>query len=689
MASQIEEEKRVTKRWVLELIFIVVALVIYSLRLVDWQIINGAAFLERANTSNTYTMQTEAKRGEILDVNGVDLAVNFTGFKIVFDRIYLKEGTENEIILELISLMEQKDEKWIDILPIFLTAEGQFEFMPEKDKEVAELKKVLKLNSYATAQNCINHMVENYKITAQSDEEVRKLCSVRYNMTKSGFEQSMTAPYTFADGISSETVAIVSERAHMMPGVDIRTSTIRKYVNGTVAPHIVGTVGKLTQEEYDELKETYRLDDTIGKSGIEAAMEKYLRGEGGSKMVEATAGGSVINVVETKNASPGDTVYLTIDAKLQQVANKSLQKNVEGAKSVASDCKSGSVVVLNVKDFSVLAAATYPSYDLTKYVEDNDYYNQIVTDEVNTPLVNRAFNGAFTPGSIYKPVVACAALQESAISQNDTIYCNGRYDYYEDSGFYIRCMGVHGGIPVRTALAKSCNVFFAETGRRLGIESLDLYAKRFGLGILTGVEVYESKGVLAGPEFSKSMGSVWYDGNTSQAAIGQSDNMFTPLQLATYTGIIANGGNRYRTHIIRKITDYTRKNIIMQNDPENPELLEKVGVSEENLDIVREGMRQVVTNGTATEFSSYGVAIAAKTGTAETGINKSDHTTFICYAPYENPEIAISVVIEHGKQGVWSKNIARDVLDAYFYQKGIEDIPPTNIDISQASTTQQ
>ncbi len=653
-------------RWFIILGVAVVFMLVFVQRLVDWQIINGEYYKEKAISSSSYIVNTDAKRGEILDVNGQGLAINETGYKIVFDRLYMKEDTENDIILKLIEILGAKGEKWIDELPIYITESGTYEFVSDKDDEVAAMKKVLKLNTYATAQNCMTQMIEDFSCKDYSQEDQRNICSVRYNMTLKGYYQYMTKPYTFADNISQETVSIVSELTQSsMRGVEIQGSTIRKYVQGTLAPHIVGLIGKLTQEEYEELKDTYSLDDTIGKSGIEAAMEDYLKGESGRKVVEANENGSIVNSEETKNADPGDTVYLTIDSDIQSAANKSLAENVEGAKKYsARDCKSGAVVVLNVKDFSILAASTYPTYDQQKYIDDNDYYNQIVTDLTYTPLVNRAFTGAFTPGSIYKPVVACAALEENVIGENETINCSGAYTYYKSSGFVIKCMGVHGNTAVRNALSKSCNVFFAETGRRVGIETLDLYAKRFGLGIKTGVEVYESKGVLAGPEYSKEMGGVWYDGNTSQAAIGQSDNMFTPIQLATYTGIIANGGNRYRTHVVRKITDYTRKNLVMQNDPENPELIENVGISEKNLNIVREGMRAVVTSGTASDFNSYPVKIAAKTGTAENV--GSDHTTFICYAPYEKPEIAISVVIEHGSAGKWSKNVARDILNAYF-----------------------
>lgn len=659
---EMENENSLKKRYIAIIVAVISIFTFFIVRLVDWQIINGAAYRGRVDRSNSYSVQTEAVRGEILDANGLELAVNSTGYKIMLDHLYLQRGTENNIISDLLDLMEKKGEPWLDILPISVSSSGSYEFIADKDDEIKKLKKTLVLNSYATAKDCMENLIQKYNCKEYPKKKQRDIISVRYGMTKAGYDNSITCFYTFAENISQELVAIVSEKSQVISGISIGTTAVRKYLNGTVAPHIVGRVGSLSQEEYDKLKDTYKLDDKIGKNGIEKVMEEYLKGKGGEKLVEATSGGSVLNVLEVEKAYPGKTIYLTIDSRIQQVANKSLEENVLAAKRIGiKDCKAGAVVALSVKDFSVIAAATYPSYDLQQYVESKDYYNQIASDTVSTPLLNRAFNGAFTPGSVYKPAVASAALEEGAITKSSNITCNGRFDYYAGSGFYIRCMGHHGSIPVMTALAKSCNVFFSETGRRLGIDSLDLYARKFGLGIKTGIELSESAGILAGPEYSNSMGAIWYAGNTSQASIGQSDNMFTPLQLATYAATIANGGNRYKTHVVKKVTDYVREETILEK---NAELVENVGISDENLGIVKEGMRQVVLSGTATDFRGFPIAVAGKTGTAQN--SGTDHTTFICFAPYDKPEIAIAVVIEHGSKGMLSKNVARDILKAYF-----------------------
>ena len=318
-------------------------------------------------------------------------------------------------------------------------------------------------------------------------------------------------------------------------------------------------------------------------------------------------------------------------------------------------------MALNVNDFSVLAAATYPGYDLTKFMEDKSYYAELYKDKT-LPLLNRAFSGAYAPGSIYKPLVACAALQEGKLTAQETIFCGGSFNYY--TGYRLRCMGHHGAAKLVNALAKSCNVYFAELGRRLGAETLADWARKFGIGVKTGIEIGESQGILAGPQHCEAVGAKWYPSGSSQAAIGQSDNMFTPVQLATYAATIANGGNRYKTHLVSKIMDYNRSKTIKEF---GPELVEATGVSPENLENVKKGMREVVLSGTARDFSGYPIPIAAKTGTAQN--SGSDHTTFICFAPYEKPEIAIAVVVAHGKLGAVSKNVARDIMDVYFNLK--------------------
>ena len=427
--------------------------------------------------------------------------------------------------------------------------------------------------------------------------------------------------------------------------------------------------GAINAEEYAALQDQgYTQNDEIGKTGIEAALESTLRGSEGEKRLDIDSDGDVTGETVTKEPENGDTVFLTIDSKLQQAAADALAEQVQAAQRQYSECEGGAVVVLDTRDFSVLAAASYPTYDLSRYGSDSDYTSALLTDE-NSPLLDRAFGSAFTPGSIFKPAVALAALQEGVITRNTTFTCNHVYMRFANSGYTPRCTGNHGTISVETALARSCNIFFFETGFYTTIAKMNAYCQQLGLGEKTGVEIDEVTGTLASPaEKEASTGGVWTPVDTIQAAIGQHDNLFTPAQLAAYTATIANEGTRKQVHLVDHVTDYSRSETLSTTDPavivDNSDYS---FLSAENLDTVQAGMRAVCTTGTArANFSDYPVAIAAKTGTAETGSASSENTTFIAYGPYEDPEIAVAVVIDHGVQGTYSQGVAKAIFDAYF-----------------------
>lgn len=655
-------------------VFLIIVLLIifgmFTARLVDWQLINGDKYDRVAKSSTSYTVETESLRGEILDVNGVGLAVNSTGYQIVIDKLYMDDDKLNDTLISLITLMEKCGEKWIDALPIVVNGD-EYSFAEDMEEEIAELKNKdnLNMNPYSTAEECMAKLIETYECQNYSKKDQRNIISVRYNMNRMGYSKS--EPYTFADEISADTMAIISENFQDVAGVDVRSSTVRTNPNGTAAAQIVGAYGAISSDEYKEKADKgYALNDKIGKFGIEKSYESQLRGKSGSKLISASSKGNVLDVVETKNAEPGNTVYLTIDTKYQLLAQQALEEATKeaqdiakqtGAKNSGEDCISGSVVMLNVKDFSVICAATYPTYDLSKYWED---YTEIAQTK-GDPLINRAFQSAFTPGSTFKPLVASAALEEKAISQSTKINCTGVYDYYQ--GLRINCMGVHNSINVIDAIAVSCNYFFNDLGRRLGIESIESYAKRVGFGSPTGVELCEGEetsGAIAGPENSKSWGSEWYPGNTVQTAIGQSDTLISPVQLATYAATLANNGTRLQTHIVRKVVSYDRKTVISENDPDNPTVVDNMGVSKENLTIVKEGMIKAINETYSGVFGDFEIQVVGKTGTAEN--NGSDHANFICYAPADNPQVAIGVMIEHGTKSSVAMNVAKKLLTQYF-----------------------
>lgn len=656
------------------IVCIVIILLIFAgfiFRLYDWQIVHGEDYAEISKQASTYTETSYATRGKILTNDGVELATNNMSYTIVLNKIYMKDNETNSVIAKLISLCETCGTQWYDVLPILVDGEGyKFDKGAEGDVEYIKSSAMLNDDSLENATDIMNGLIERYDAENISDKQMkRNVVSVRYNMEKKGY--SYSAVYEFAEKVSKEAISVISERTQNISAVEIRTVMERVVKNGTLIPHVVGVVGALSQEEYDEHKDDgYALDDKIGKFGIEASMEKYLRGEAGKREVTKDYEGNIISEKDTKEARPGDTVYLTIDSKLQKVANKSLASNVAKAqangeavaaekkeKLQGEDCEAGAVVMLSVKDFSVLAAATYPSYDLGQYW-DTDYNEWLYSDD-SLPLYSRAFNGAFQPGSTFKPLTAIAALQEGIITPSFSYECTGHYNHYPN--FTINCLSVHGNNDLETAIAKSCNSYFAEVGRLTGITSLYLYAEKFGLGMETGIEVDESTGILAGRDSEE-----FYAGSTCQAAIGQSDNTFTPVQLATYAATIANNGVRYRTHLVRKIVSYDGEEVILDNDPKKPEVMADAEIDEKNIESVKRGMRAVLSEGgtASSYFEGFKVKVAGKTGTAENA--GSDHAVFICFAPYDKPEVAIAVVLEHGAWTRFTGAIARDLLTEYF-----------------------
>lgn len=685
-SANADEKKKdsATLRMIICVILLIVIFGGFALRLFDWQIVHGDEYKELSAASTAHTVQSDATRGEILDVNGAPLAVNETAYNIVLNKVYASDDNDlNLIIINLLNTLNECGEEYIDELPISIM-DGGFVFDEGSEGDVEYIESPVMLNKEGlTADEIIDGLAKRYHADNIEDPFTkRSVVSVRYNMEKKGFSYEQV--YVVADDVSSDTVAVVSERNQTVPAVEIRTVNERVIKNGELIPHILGVVGKLNEEEYASHKdEGYSLDDVIGKFGIEAALEDQLRGKAGEKTIISDADGNIVGEEETVESKPGDTVYLTINSRIQEVAAYTIGKNIREAQrlglqdvknaretnakqqsKLGEDCVAGAAVMLDVRDNSVICAASYPNYDISRYY-DPDYSDYLFGDE-DIPMFNRAFEGAFAPGSTFKPCVATAALQENIISPGTTIHCDGVYDYYKD--YVVHCLGNHGDQQLESAMAHSCNCYFAEVGRRVGITTMYMYAEKLGLGSKTGIEVYESTGVLAGRD-----STTWYEGNTVQAAIGQSDNAFTPVQLATYVSTIANNGVRYRTHLVRKIVNYERDETVLYNDPEKPEIVAQTGVSQDNIDLVKEAMYAVTqTANMRTMAGKYPITMGCKTGTAENA--GSDHNVFICFAPYDDPEVALCVLFEHGGRSYLPQQAACDILDAYFYDKDVDDI---------------
>lgn len=669
------KNNRISKRRLIALASAIgVVFGMYSLRLFQIQLVEGEYYAAKANSNTTLSLPISASRGEILDSALRPMAVNRTSYEVVFDYNYFPIGTgeeqrarQNAIIWELIQLLDAKDEDWNDTLPI--SADTPYTFEEDRDKDIAKLKSRLRMADYATAENCMTELSKRYCLSTYTQEQQRLLAGVQYEMELREF--GYWNPFTFSSDISKDTSYQISENNTRFPGVNIQPTAVREYVSGETAAHLIGTVGPMYAEDYEKLKDQgYALNDILGKSGVESAFESSLRGTAGTRTLVKDTAGNVLDAYESEAPVPGQSVVLTLDSDLQNTAQQALADMIAQLRALPAkkgngafwgnghDVSSGAVVALDMQG-GVLACASWPPYDLATYQEK---YNELLKDP-DKPLFNRALYGAFACGSTMKPCVALAALTEGTITPTTPIYCGHTYTHFSKTN-PLHCMGTHRNISVVQALTKSCNIFFYETGRLLGIDKMNEYSAQFGLGQKTGIEIGESAGVLAGPAHSEAVGTLWTEGQTVTAAIGQSDNLFTPIQLATYAMTVGNDGVRYKTHLLRSLRSYNGV-----ETPYEPEVEARAELSDEAIETVRKGMIGAASaGGTAGIFAGASYHPAAKTGTAQIYNDRSDHGVFIAYAPAENPEIAIAVVLENGTSSPSTK-VAKTVLDAYFAAK--------------------
>ena len=640
-------------------------------KITELQVVNAEEYLAQADTSSTRTLTVTATRGEIVDRYGRSLVFNRNGFNIEFDAAYLPTSQLNSTISRLVALLERTGDVWVDRLP--MAKEAPYAFAEEAESDVSELRKTLGLAHYATAENCFDAMVNRYKLEGMSEAEQRIIMGVRYSMERADY--SIAAPFCFAEDVSDNTVTVLKESSFDYKGVNIVNATFREYADPTLAAHILGYTGLMSADEWAKVKDTglYQFNDKIGKAGVERAYEEYLKGTDGKIRITQSASGEVTATEVVQETVSGNTVQLTIDRELQKVAQGALSSAINkiNASAVSSTKLStgGAVVVLEVGTGEILACANYPTYSFDDFFDD---YNALLTAP-NKPLFDRALNGSYPPGSTFKPAMALIGLEQNKIGVHDTITCVHKYTRFSD--YQPTCLGYHGGLNVSTALAKSCNYFFYELGYRIGIADMNRYCRQFGLGVSTGVELPEYKGVLAGKDAREAAGGIWNPGDTIQAAIGQSDNAFTPLQMAVYTATIATGGTRYKAHYLKSIYDYGVTTLI---DDDFTEAVDKVEISAENFNSVKQGMLQVTETGTATAtFGNYPIKVAGKTGTAD-AYNKTN-AMFIAFAPYDDPQIAIAIAVENGGHGSAIAPVAKEVFDAYFFTK---DEPYSEQDIN-------
>ena len=643
----------------------------FGIVLVNMQLVHGKEYAER-NAYSTSSVPIQAARGVILDRNGVPLVVNESSLSMVFEDPFFPDdkGQRAELLSSLIALFDAEGAEWIDMVPIAMDEAGEPVFLEGRDRDIAQMKgkDYLNLNDYATAQNCLDALIARYQLEGYEKGAARKIASVQYNMWR--MQYSTGNPYTFAKDVNENLKSRVRENSAFYRGVQTEVVPVRTYIDGTVAPHVLGRVAAINPDDYAAHKaEGYKLTDEFGASGIERVAEPWLRGSRGVKTVKVNNEDGGVEEDVAQAARQGKTVVLTIDSALQKLIEESFPKRLEEMKARRHPGvpPAGAVVVLDARTCEVLACVSYPGYDISQYQQNLAKLNSDKT----APLWNRALQGTYEPGSTIKVSVALAALQEGIITESYRQRCTGVYPFL---GMVFHCPQVylHGGKPlgVVRALVDSCNSFFFEMGRQLGYEKVNAYRLAMGLGQATGVELPEQLGVMDSPERRAAVGQQWYAGYNLQTAIGQG-NLFTPMQLAVYASTIANSGVRRRAHFIQSIRE-PGTNELIEAFP--AEVLGNTGVDKANYDIVRKAMLELGTgNTTAGRYlRDLPVKVAGKTGTSQVVrvINgKSQEVTnglFISFAPFDNPEIVVVAVGEGCNSSEPVIPTVRDIYQYYF-----------------------
>lgn len=654
-------KKKPRKRLSVLSVIMAVVLLVYSVQVFSLQVSNAEEYIAQAQGISYRKAVIKAQRGEILDCNGREIAVNREGYNIVFNKAYFSMETANDTILRLCRLLGNHNAEWTDTLPLAKTAPYGF---TDNTSSVASLKSHLGLAHYATAEHCFAEMTERYKLEGYSDSVKRTVMGVRYSLENFSF--SVSSPFTFAEDVSSEIMQTVLESGIILNGVTINVVPFREYVDGTLAPHLIGSVGPIYAEEWEKYKSKgYSFDDKVGKSGIEALAEDDLHGTDGEITYKIDAKGNILSSEITKQPIPGKTVVLNLDKSIQLATQAALKDAVETLQANGGSATGGAAVMMNVKSGAVIAGANYPSYDLTTYSE---VFNELLNDP-HRPLTNRAFQGIYPPGSTVKPAVAVAALEKGELGFDEYIFCKRQYTKFSD--YKPNCMHYHGNINLNTAISKSCNYFFFELGYRIGLPTINEYYKKFGLGVKTGVDVGDSSGLLV-EDTAAGLG-----GSTLQAAIGQM-NAFTPLQLAVYVSTLANEGTRYRANLIDSVVSYNMSEVYRVVEPE---VMEQFVIKDTVIAAVKAGMRSVTEDGTGSAtFKNYPIQVGGKTGTSQVAVG-ADHSVFIAFAPFDNPEIAVAIVLEHGSSTRTCSSVGRSMLDAYFFsdQTTVDQTKPNTV----------
>ena len=647
--------------------FFAAFLLLFFAVLYDAQVAHGSENRAKSITSNTTSETVTASRGIITDRNGKVLVSNRLAYTLVLDKSGFgkDQAALNDAILRLIQLCQEQDVLWNDTLPMTTGASPRLT-TASRSEAFKKYLKDNKLPQNGTDEETFAALRALYKIDESlPNAQARLIVGVRY-------ELDGRSSYTFAEDVSTDLLSRITDGHY--EGVTIKTAAARVY-NTKLAAHILGTVGAIWQEEWRSDEATgyvgyadkgYNMNDLVGKDGVEKAFEEYLHGKDGRRLITTDENGKLTGELYTREPQPGGTVALTLDIDLQQVVEETLAETIQGMMDKDSYQRGGAAAVIEVGTGEVLALASYPTYDLETFNQD---YEELVADE-RLPMFNRATQGIYAPGSTFKLCTSAAALEEGIITPSTIIEDRGIYTYYKDPQpmcWIWRQAGMtHGRINVSQAIVDSCNYFYYEVGRLTGIKKLDEYATAFGLGQSTGIEIGDASGVLASPEWAEAHDREWTDGQTITAAIGPSYNLFTPLQLANYVATLVSGGEHYEAHLLKTVKSYDNSRIIDVYD-KGP--LNDMELSDSTVAAITKGMHDLTHDSLTSAFSRCVVEAGAKTGSAQVGTDIANGT-FVAYAPYDDPQIAIAIVVEKGGSGSLLANAAVDIINAWFTRGG-------------------
>lgn len=656
-------------------VIMVIIVCVFGVELYRLQIVEGEEHYQSSETYSQYKV-VEAARGSLLDRYGRSLVSNRTGYNVGLNSMALyNAGEVNENLTSLIDLADSLGYEHIDTLP--MNEDGSEYLFSDYSTTTSEtyFRKFLREKGWdtdITAPNVYQLLRDKYNIDENlTNLEARELVGLRYELDLRS-AVGMDA-YIFVEDVASEDLSYFKETA--IPGIEINTVTYREY-HTDYAAHILGRVGLMNPEEYEYYKTLdYPMDASVGKEGVEKAFEEYLHGEDGQILVTTDANGTIVGEKITKEAKAGGNVYLTIDIVMQEIAERALESCIldlrAGSEDISgddadieagTDARGGAVVVMDVDSFEVLTMASYPSFNIETFSED---FAELAADEYS-PLYNRSLLAAYSPGSTYKMVTAAAAVGLGVVSPMAEIECTGIYRFYEEEGYapvcnFFKNTGVtHQHIDMMEALSYSCNIYFYETGRLVGLSALEEYARSFGLGEPTGIELDENVGTVAGDDSRYD----WYAADTISGAIGQSGNTFTPLQMCSYACTLANGGTRYNASLLSRVVSSDYK---QEYETAAQTVMSNAMLTETARQAIFDGMLLASQEGTASSvFATYDIDVCSKTGTVQHGGLGSDHAAFLCFAPYDAPEIAIYVFIENGAKGGNLATVAKSILDYYF-----------------------